>query len=136
MHAFPLSPNGKIDRKALPDPKAERGTEAEPYVTPSNELESKIAGIWRELLQVERVGARDNFFDLGGHSLLVVQAQAKLRDALGIELPVVKLFEYPTISALAGFLSQRAPVAENGRDRGRRKAAFGRQPREEGELVS
>ncbi|HXE41585.1 MAG TPA: phosphopantetheine-binding protein, partial [Candidatus Baltobacteraceae bacterium] len=74
--------------------------------TPATDLEKTIAKIWQELLRVEKIGLHDNFFDLGGHSLLVVEAQAKLRESLGFDLPVVKLFQYPTISVLAIFLKE------------------------------
>ncbi|MGZ6550924.1 MAG: phosphopantetheine-binding protein, partial [Tumebacillaceae bacterium] len=75
-------------------------------VAPETELEKTIASVWQEVLRVEQVGVNDNFFDLGGHSLLVVQVHNKLRERLGVELTVVQLFQYPTVSALADYLSQ------------------------------
>ena len=85
------------------------------------------------MIHIEKAGLHDNFFDLGGNSLLVVQAQARLREALGVDLPVVKLFQYPTISSITGFLDGRGESSlEKNHARGRRKqAAFTRQPPEE-----
>jgi aryl carrier-like protein len=137
LDALPLTPNRKVNRKALPTPEGERPELETAYVAPRSELERSFAAIWRELLHVEQVGLHDNFFDLGGHSLLVVQAQARLRDVLGHDVPVVKLFQYPTISALAGFLSEgKQPSAHKVHDRGHRKqAVFNRRTKREHEAV-
>jgi acyl carrier protein len=70
------------------------------------ELEKAIAAIWQELLQLECVGTHDNFFDLGGHSLLLAQVPGRLREALQVEVPLIKLFQHTTISALAAFLRE------------------------------
>jgi len=106
LEAFPLTTNGKLDRKALPAPNG-AGHEADgPYVAPRSELENVIADVWREALGIERVGVRDNFFNLGGHSLLLIRVNNRLRETLRMELPVVELFKYPTVSALAEHLSQ------------------------------
>jgi acyl carrier protein len=114
LDRLPLTPNGKVDRKALPMP-GETRTKAEPEAAaPRTSVEQTITAIWRELLQVSHVGVNDNFFDLGGHSLLVVEAQARIQQALGIELLVVRLFQYPTIRALAKFLSAGAAPAASG----------------------
>ena len=125
LDALPLTPNGKADRRALPAPDSRRPGLETAYVAPRNGMEQSVARIWQELLQVEQVGRHDNFFDLGGHSLLVVQAQARLRDNLGLDLPVVKLFQYPTVSALAGFLSEGRQTHPNrvqaAQERARRK---------------
>jgi amino acid adenylation domain-containing protein len=138
LDALPLTPNGKVNRKALPAPESQRPELETAYVAPRNGLEKTIAGIWCELLHIEQVGLHDNFFDLGGHSLLVVQAQARLRDALGRDVPVVKLFQYPTVSALAGFLGEREqPAAHKLHDRGQRKqAAFNRRAKREHEVMA
>ncbi len=105
LEVFPLMPNGKLDRKALPAPDS-AGSEADgPYVAPRSELERLIAGVWREALGVKRVGVRDNFFNLGGHSLLLIRVNNRLREALRMDLTIVELFKYPTVSALAEHLS-------------------------------
>jgi aryl carrier-like protein len=106
LAALPLTPNGKVDRKALPEPTAARGTRTA-YVAPQGGLEQQLAELWQATLKLEQVGVNDNFFDLGGHSLLMVQLHAKLREQLGLELPLLKLLEHPTISALARYLRQR-----------------------------
>jgi acyl carrier protein len=129
---LPLTPNGKVDRKALPDPEGIAAPLDTAYVAPRTETERAIVDIWCALLRVERVGLHDNFFDLGGHSLLVVQAQARLRDALGIDLPIVRLFQYPTIDALTKFLSERQEENPFKRvlDRAKRQRAAFARPRE------
>lgn len=106
LEELPLTPNGKIDRKALPAPETRRCEGDIGFVAAQSELERALARIWQQVLQIERVGLNDNFFDLGGHSLLAAQVQARIGDGLHVELPIIKLFQYPTISALAKYLSQ------------------------------
>ncbi|HVR98965.1 MAG TPA: SDR family NAD(P)-dependent oxidoreductase, partial [Thermoanaerobaculia bacterium] len=104
LPALPLTPNGKVDRKALPAPDLSR-REGSGYEAPRSEMERAIAGIWKDVLGVEKVGLNDNFFDLGGHSLLAAQVHARLRQALGRDdLTMVDLFRYPTVAALARHL--------------------------------
>jgi amino acid adenylation domain-containing protein len=111
IDAWPRTPNGKIDRKALPKPAAEAGAQAA-YVAPQNDAERKIAEIWRDLLKAERVGARDNFFDLGGHSLLIVTLQGRLAAVFDQPLRIVDLFRFPTVESLARHLTaESAPAA-------------------------
>jgi hypothetical protein len=105
LEVLPLTPNGKVDRKALPAPDGADNETAGPFVAPRSELERLIADVWRETLGVERVGVGDNFFILGGLSLLLIRVNNRLRDTLRMELPVVELFKYPTVSALAEHLS-------------------------------
>ncbi len=125
LDALPLTPNGKVNRVALPVPEGRRPELDTAYLAPRSRIEKTIAKVWRELLGVEQAGLHDNFFDLGGNSLLVVQAQARLGEALGRTLPVVKLFQYPTINALAGFLDQSEPTSPGKTpDRGRLKQAI------------
>jgi len=107
LDALPLTPNGKLDRKALPAP--EYAGDAERYVAPRTEAERKVAAAWAEVLGVENVGAHDRFFDLGGHSLLLVRVQALLREAFGQPVPITHLFRYLTVSALAAALDAPAP---------------------------
>ncbi len=116
LEALPLTPSGKVDRNALPAADGAVAEALEPYVAPRSELERIIAGVWREVLEVERVGVHDNFFNLGGHSLLLLRVNGRLREALGAELPVVEMFKHPTVSALAERLS--APRDEPGDESG------------------
>ena len=109
LPALPLTPNGKVDRRALPDPLAVLVVRT--VAAPASGLEATIAGIWREVLGLQQVGTGDNFFDLGGHSLLVVQVQLRLREACGREVSITDMFRLPTIHALAGHLEGDAPVA-------------------------
>ncbi|KDM91475.1 non-ribosomal peptide synthase/polyketide synthase [Photobacterium galatheae] len=99
LEALPLSPNGKLDRRALPAPELAANGRAD-YVAPQGETEQLLANIWQELLGVEQIGRQDNFFELGGHSLLVVKLMAKLRSA-GLTTDLPALFAAPTLSALA-----------------------------------
>ncbi len=109
LDQLPLTPNGKVDRKALPEPESLRSASCAELVGPRTDREKTILVVWRELLQVETIGVHDNFFDLGGHSLLVLKAQALLSEKLGITLPVLTIFQYPTISALAKHLGETEP---------------------------
>ncbi|MBV9788623.1 MAG: amino acid adenylation domain-containing protein, partial [Chloroflexi bacterium] len=112
LDELPVTPNGKTDYRALPQPDGARPNLAAAYVAPRNELEQTIAAIWQELLGVDQVGLHDNFFDLGGHSLLVIQLHGQLNERLGgsaamlERVSMLDLFKYPTISALSEFLSQ------------------------------
>jgi hypothetical protein len=107
LPAFPLTPNGKLDLAALPPPDAVGREEGEIYEPPRSATETTIASVWREVLGVEKVGLTDNFFDLGGHSLLVVRVQQRLRDSLGLQVPIVELFRHPTVGALAGYATRQ-----------------------------
>ena len=91
MEVMPLSPNGKLDRRALPEPEGDAYALRE-YEAPQGEMEEVVAEIWSELLGVERVGRQDNFFELGGHSLLAVQVAARIRQRLGMEDADQQLF--------------------------------------------
>jgi amino acid adenylation domain-containing protein len=106
MDAFPLNSSGKVNRHALPAPE---GVRAEASVPPRTEAERKVAAVWADVVGVETVGAHDNFFDLGGHSLLLVKAQSRLREAFGVPVPITHLFRYLTVSALAAELETPAP---------------------------
>jgi hypothetical protein len=109
LEALPRTPNGKVDRKALPLPGEQGPCTETRFVAPQTELERTIAAVWQELLRLERVGRHDNFFDLGANSLLMVQANSCLRTALHRDLSLVDLFRYPTVNALAEYLSE--PIA-------------------------
>jgi amino acid adenylation domain-containing protein len=99
---LPLTPHGKIDRRALPRPSLVFAASAvEGWVAPRNAVEEALAGVWAEVLDVERVGAYDDFFHLGGHSLLATQLAARARALFGVELPLSELFEAPTLAGMA-----------------------------------
>jgi hypothetical protein len=140
LEAMPLTRSGKIDRRALPEPGHARPELVEAYIAPQGALEKKISVIWEEILQVERVGIKDNFFDLGGHSLLLIQAQRKLELELERKLSIVELFRYPTIQLLADHLSQEdhneSVLVEAQRQAARRKEALQRRRRKDGSPVS
>jgi len=102
---LPLMVNGKVDRHALPEPSdGAQVVKAAPFVAPANELERTIAGIWSEVLGREEIGTQDNFFDLGGHSLRLLLVHLKLRETIGLDMPMFELFQYPTVSKLAAHL--------------------------------
>jgi acyl carrier protein len=105
LEALPLTPNGKVDRKALPAPgAADLATGA--YVAPRSHTETVLAGIFAEVLGLERVGVDDDFFALGGHSLLATQIASRVREAFDVELPLHELFGSPTIGQIAGVLGR------------------------------
>lgn len=112
LDAFPLTPSGKINRRALPAPGKDQEL-SEGYVAPRTELEEVLAGIFSEVLRVERIGVFDDFFLRGGHSLLATQISSRVRECLHAELSVRKIFEEPTISGLARILVESE--AEPGR---------------------
>jgi acyl carrier protein len=105
LDQMPLTPNGKLDRRALPRPQGSMRRQGVEFVAARNELENKIAAVWQNILQLAQVGIHDNFFDLGGHSLLLARLSMELRQALGRDISVVDLFRYPSIADFAGFLA-------------------------------
>jgi acyl carrier protein len=107
LDSLPLTPNGKVDRRALPSPEGLRADLAAAYVAPRTELEQMIATVWQEVLRVEKVGIHDNFFDLGGHSLLVVQVHRKLQEILQRNFLMTEMFKYPTISSVVEHLAPK-----------------------------
>jgi amino acid adenylation domain-containing protein len=113
LKALPLTPNGKVDRQALPPPAELRRELETSYIVPQTGLEQTIATIWRKVLGLQQVGTDDNFFDLGGNSLLLVQAHQQLVDILHRDIPVTVLFQYPTIRALVRYLQ---PSGDTGGD--------------------
>ncbi len=104
VREFPRTPSGKIDRRALPRPEGKRPELETSYVAPQTQLEESLCALWARLIKIDRVGVFDNFFDLGGSSLLALQSIARLRQEKLIELPVVQLFAHPTVSQLASYL--------------------------------
>jgi amino acid adenylation domain-containing protein len=104
LERIPLTPNGKIDSRALPLPEKSRSDSGDAFVEPRTETEKKFAAIWGELLGREQIGIYDNFFELGGHSLLATQVVSRVRDAFQIRLSLRSFFENPTVAALAEFV--------------------------------
>ncbi len=128
LDAMPLTPNGKIDRKALPHPRAQ--VQQVEVSKVENELEETIAAIWRDALGLEDVSTTANFFDLGGHSLLTVQVQRRIAEALGRDVSITDVFRYSTIRSLAGHLSGgEAASGTNAAARGAARASARRQRR-------
>jgi len=99
LEALPRTPNGKLDRNALPSPGAPELEAA--LVEPRTETEARVASLWRELLRVDTIGVDHDFFELGGHSLTATRLVSRVRQAFGIELPLDEVFRAPTVAALA-----------------------------------
>ena len=106
LDTLPLLPSGKVDRHALPNPDVFALVHGSAYVPPQTAIDQAIANIWQEVLSVERVGMDDNFFDLGGHSLLLARVHNRLTEMFDAELSMLDLFRYPTVGLLARRLSQ------------------------------
>ena len=101
LAALPLTPSGKVNRRALPVLDRVRPESAGAYVSPRTPIEEVLVGIWSKVLGLKQVGVNDNFFELGGHSLLATQLVSRVRDAFQIELPLRSLFEAPTVAGLS-----------------------------------
>ena len=133
LASLPQTPNGKLDRNALPAPDNQRQSSNVPLAAPEGEVDAMLAEIWRNVLRLDEVGIDDNFFDLGGHSLLVVQAHRQLRDAWLETVSLTDLYRFPTIRKLAAFLTSKSSgeaEAEAGKSRGeQRRKAMGRRRR-------
>jgi natural product biosynthesis luciferase-like monooxygenase protein len=142
LDELPLTPNGKIDRKKLPAPEGASKATTRAFTPPSNDIELRIAAVWQELLRVEQVDRLDNFFDLGANSLLMMQANGKLKQALELQLSLVEMFQFPSVATLAAHLAERGgsapqaatPAAGTERAQARRDAMqrrrdLGREPK-------
>jgi amino acid adenylation domain-containing protein len=113
LKAFPRTPNGKIDRQALPNPDQMQPERPHEFVAPRTATEGQLVEIWTEVLKINSVGIHDNFFDLGGHSLLATQLASRCRDTFHIEIPLRPFFAAPTIADLATLITQQlADVSE------------------------
>jgi acyl carrier protein len=137
LEALPLNANGKVDRKALPEPDF---ASEKAYEVPQGRVAETVAAVWSEVLQVEQVGLQDNFFDLGGHSLLLIRAHRLLEDRLHAAIPVVNLFKYPTVESLAQWIAHApagaVPSATASDDRALRQRAAMLQRRKAAERVN
>jgi len=132
LDTLPLTGSGKVDRRALPAPESGGARFAAAYVAPRTTAEQTIAAVWQSVLGRDRVGIDDNFFEVGGSSLLLVQIHARLREALGREVTMVQLFRHPSVRALARFVSgadgeAREPAAVAAAEERVRKAEAVRQ---------
>jgi AMP-binding enzyme/AMP-binding enzyme C-terminal domain/Phosphopantetheine attachment site/Luciferase-like monooxygenase len=140
LERLPRTPNLKVDRNALPAPDQVAASAASVYVQPGSELEAKIAEIWQDVLRIAQVGVNDNFFDIGGHSLLTVKVHSRLRGAIDRPVSITDLFRFPTIRTLAehlgggGAAAATAAVSEQAQARAgaRREALQRRRPRRPG----
>jgi acyl carrier protein len=110
LDSLPLTPSGKVNRRALPEPERESGGGATD--APQTPVEEALCAVWAEVLNAEQVGAHDNFFELGGHSLLATQVVTKVRESLGVEVPLRILFESPTVAELAAAIERLQSLGE------------------------
>jgi amino acid adenylation domain-containing protein len=108
LEALPLTPNGKVDRKALPKPEFQ--TAAAAAVPPRDVLEAKLVAIWKDILKIQTIGITDNFFDLGGHSLMAVRLMDEITKATGVEIPLTALFQNATVEHLASIVRGTTPI--------------------------
>jgi thioesterase domain-containing protein/acyl carrier protein len=106
LEAMPKTPNGKVDKRAMPAPKASDFAETQDYVAPTDELEKQLTKIWETVLDKKPIGMRDNFFELGGHSLLAARLMHRIEQSLGQRLPLAALLQAPTVEQLSGLLRQ------------------------------
>jgi len=128
LHEIPLTHNQKINRKALPETDASRPIMEQEFVAPTSSIEQGLSAIWGKVLGVDRIGIHDNFFDLGGTSILSMHVIAMIQENIGSEIPVMKLFQYPTISSFAKYLTHKQTAKLSFKNilhrAQRRKAAF------------
>jgi surfactin family lipopeptide synthetase A len=108
LPALPLTPSGKLDRRALPAPDVAQEEAGRPFVAPRGPLEALLANVWAEVLGVERVSVTDSFFELGGNSLTATQATTMVQEVLPVELPLRNVFEAPTVAGIAAFIERAA----------------------------
>jgi polyketide synthase PksN len=106
IESIPLTPNKKIDRKALPEPDGARPSVGAAFLVPQTDLEKEIARYWMEVLQLDKVGIHDNFFELGGNSMNIIQLNSLLKEALKKDIPVVAMFRHLTISSFARYITE------------------------------
>jgi acyl carrier protein len=112
----PLAPNGKIDRKALPLPEGVRPELEEAFVAPRSPIEEDLVKIWADVLHLDRVGIHDNFFDLGGHSLVATKVMSRVQKVFNLKLPLRTLFEAPTVAGFSLAIVQRQAAQTGDQD--------------------
>jgi len=112
LDSLPLTPNGKVDRRNLPAPDRSRPDLEETFVAPRNSIEEMLAVIWAELLGLEQIGVHDNFFNLGGHSLIAAQILSRVRDVFQVELSFQNIFANPTVAGLAQLIEQHSQLKQ------------------------
>jgi amino acid adenylation domain-containing protein len=113
LDSWPLTPNGKIDERALPLPDTSRTHLDGDFVAPRTDTEALLANLWSDVLRVETIGVYDNFFDLGGHSLLATQVMSRIRETFNVNMPLRYFFERPTVAGLAEFLRDAGSADQN-----------------------
>jgi amino acid adenylation domain-containing protein len=112
LEKLPLMPNGKVDRRALPEPESGLIEPKRAFTAPRSPLEDVVAEVWSQVLGIKKIGIHDNFFDLGGHSLTATQVMSRIRQMLQVELPLRRLFERPTVESLAAYIDQARQEGE------------------------
>jgi acyl carrier protein len=127
VERFPLTPSGKVDRRALPEPVLERSAVSIRFEPPQNALETSISLIWQEVLGIGAVGRSDRFFDLGGTSLLMIRVYQKLEKTLARRFPITLLFQYPTVAALAAHMDEQVQPNDSRQQEVQGRAARQRQ---------
>src|ERR1051326_6380272 len=111
LEEMPLTVNGKVDRRALPAPDSSRPKLEKVYVAPRNEREEKLAGIWSQVLGLEKVGVHDNFFELGGDSIIIIKIIGRMTQ-IGLEVSAKQIHDHPTIAELASAVSETVQTEE------------------------
>ena len=137
MEALPLTANGKVDRKRLPKPQRQTIAEKTQHILPQTKTEQQIGAVWTEVLELEAVGIHDNFFAIGGNSLLIIRVHNKLQELLDVELKIVDLFTNPTINSLSQHLAQidsKESSLETSKTRGDERAKKGSSRKERGKI--
>jgi hypothetical protein len=119
---LPLNPSGKVDQRSLPGPEAFKAYAGHNYAAPATDMEKRLTAIWKEVLTLEKVGVDDNFFDIGGNSLNILQVNQRLNKVLESPLPVMTMFRYTTIRSLSQFLMEQE--SQDTLDRQRRRQAL------------
>jgi acyl carrier protein len=126
LDELPRTGHGKVDRRMLPAPEGVRSVSEENYVAPLTKAEQTIATLWQEALGLEKVGTQDNFFDLGGHSLLLIKVHNRLQQKFNRKFPILEMFRHTTVGQLAAYLSAEEeqtnqPSLQESQDRGRQQ---------------